>query len=57
MRAGIDVPVLRGHDVVKLAMVRFDVLADGSRHRGPALDRQRAALAEVVLDVDNNQCP
>ncbi|MCY1310446.1 hypothetical protein D9M70_606350 [compost metagenome] len=53
--AGLDVPVLRSHDVVELAVVGVHVLADGARDVGPALDGQGTALAEIVLHINNNQ--
>ncbi len=52
---GIDMPVLGGHDVVELAVVGVDVLADGPGELRPALDGQGAAFAEIVLDVDDDQ--
>jgi hypothetical protein len=54
--AGIDMPVLRCHDVVELPVVVLYVLTDGPGHGGSALHRKRAAFAEVVLDVDDDEC-
>ena len=58
---GVDVVVLaRHHDVVRRSLVVaarpvVQQLPDVAGHPGPALDRQRAALAEVVLDVHDDQ--
>src|SRR6185295_13879425 len=60
MRTGVDVVVAGGDDVVPGEVVpaaRPDVRRHGCGHGGTPDDRQRPALAEVVLDVDHEQCP
>jgi hypothetical protein len=53
----VDVPVGRRDDVVVVGHVRVDVVADHPGDLGPAGDGQGSALAEVVLDVDDDQGP
>jgi hypothetical protein len=64
--AGVDVVVLGGDDdvvrrrVVVLAGPVVEQLADLAGHPGAAADRQRTALTEVVLNVDDDRrtsCP
>ena len=63
VRAGVDVVVLGGHDVGVVGRLRVldhpvvQHLGDVGRDPGAAGDRQRAALAEVVLHVDHDQRP
>src|SRR5690606_22832369 len=63
MGAGIDVVVARSDHVVVLPLRRLgggprpEQLPDLERDLGAALDRERAALAKVVLDVDDDECP
>ncbi len=54
MIARVDVVVAGGHDEV-VAVVPGEQLGDAAGHGGAAGHRQRAALAEVVLDVDDDQ--
>ena len=53
--ARVDVEVLGRHDV-PVAVLAGDVLADRAGHRGAAGHRERAALAEVILHIDDDQC-
>src|SRR5262249_20729291 len=53
MRARVDVVVLGGHDMVPVAGLHGR--RDGAGHRGATGHRQRTALAEIVLDVDDDQ--
>jgi len=55
VRTRIDVPVLGGNNVVELAVVGVHELADGAGNIGTAGHGQGAALAEVVLDVNDDQ--
>src|SRR5262249_59984214 len=52
--AGVDVVVLGGHHVIP-AVRLGQHLRDGRRDTGPAGRRERAARAEVVLYVDDDQ--
>src|SRR6185295_8353612 len=55
VRARVDVVVLGGHDVVPVA--GRHCRGDAGGHRRAAADRERTALAEVVLHVDDDECP
>ena len=63
VRAGVDVVVLGGDDVRVVGRLRVldhpvvQHLGDVGGDPGAAGDRQRAALAEVVLHVDHDQRP
>jgi uncharacterized membrane protein YphA (DoxX/SURF4 family) len=54
MVTGVDVEVLGGHHV-PVARLTGQVVVDRSRQGGAAGHRQRAALAEIVLHVDDDQ--
>jgi hypothetical protein len=54
--ARVDVEVLAGHHVPVAGFARH-VLADRARHRGAACHGERAALAEVVLYINDDECP
>ena len=54
--ARIDVGVAGGHDEVVGGLAR-EVRRDVARRLRAAGDRERPALAEVVLDVDDDQRP
>jgi hypothetical protein len=49
------VPVARGDDQVEVA--RVDELVDAAGDRVAVGDRQRPARDEVVLEVDDQECP
>src|SRR5690606_21651297 len=53
--ARVEVEVAGRHDVVVVGAVLGDVPGDGGGHVRAALDGERAALAEVVLHVDDDQ--
>ena len=53
--ARVDVEVLGRHHVRVVLSAAREVLAHRPGHRGPASHRQRPALAEVVLHVDDDQ--
>src|SRR5699024_8505492 len=52
---GVDVPVRGGDDGRILLAVLIDVAADARRDGGATVHGQAAPLAEVVLDVDDDQ--
>jgi hypothetical protein len=51
------VPVTRTDDEVVLVRVAGEERGDALRDGGAAGHRERALLGEVVLDVDDEQCP
>ncbi len=53
--ARVHMEVLGGHHV-RVFMIGAQTLADRARHGGAAGYGERAALAEVILDVNNDQC-
>ena len=55
MGARVDVEVLGRHHVPVAGPARH-VLADRARYRGTAGHGERAALTEVVLDIDDDEC-
>src|SRR6185312_10787360 len=55
VRARVDVEVLGRHHVPVAGFARH-VLADRARHRGAAGHGELAALAEVVLDINDDEC-
>ncbi len=55
--ARVDVVVPGGEDVPVAGGGLGDEVGDRGGHLGPARDGQAAALAEVVLHVDDDQCP
>jgi hypothetical protein len=56
MLAGVDVEILGGDYVGVVAMGR-DIVIDFVDQRGATSDSQGTAVAEVVLNVDDDQCP
>jgi hypothetical protein len=57
MASGVVVPVGGGDQGGILLAVLADVVLDPARDLDAIGHRQRSALAEVVLDVDDDQCP
>ena len=51
------VPVARGDDDGVVVGVRIEVPRDAFGDRVAADDAQGAAFGEIVLDVDDEQCP
>jgi hypothetical protein len=52
MTARVDVEILR-RDHVGIAVIPFDQGIDRRHHRIPARHRERPALAEIVLHIDD----